>query len=142
MSELFHASTAEVAVTAETAFAYLCDGIKQGEWAIGGMQRERVGDDLFKGVSIFDGSVAYVRLLPDQRQLLIDYEVGPSPERLLRMNAVRVIPGPFVGRGEATCLVTLMKWRVPTWSEEQWRRYKVTFDTEIHIIKGRLEHGL
>ena len=43
---------------------------------------------------------------PDQRatrtQLLIDYEVGPTLERMLRVNTARVVPGPLLGRPEGT----------------------------------------
>ena len=43
-SALFHGSTIVVAVPAETAFAYLSDGLKQSDWALGSMQRERIGE--------------------------------------------------------------------------------------------------
>ena len=137
--DLFHASTAEVAVSAEEAFAYLSDGLRQSDWALGSMRREQIGDRLFRGTSLFDGSETFVQVSPDPAALLVDYEVGPSRERMLRVNAVRVVPGPLVGRPEGTCLVTLMKWRTPSQTDEEWRRACVTFDTEIHMIKGRLE---
>jgi hypothetical protein len=136
---LFHGASVEVAVPAEEAFVYLSDGLKQGDWTLGSWQREQVGDGLFRGVSLFDGSETYVRIHADPDALLVDYEVGPAPDRLLRMNAARVVPGPLLGGPEGTCVVTLMKWRTAGQTDDEWRRACVTFDTEIHMIKGRLE---
>jgi hypothetical protein len=82
-----------------------------------------------------------VTISADPEALLIDYFVGPAPERLLRVNSVRVVPGPLIGRPEGTCVVSLMKWRTPAQDDGTWRRACITFDTEIHMIKGRLELG-
>jgi hypothetical protein len=141
VSGLFHAASAEVSVSAEAAFAYLADGLKQSEWALGSWGREHVGEGLYRGVSLFDGGETYVRLHPDPGAMLVDYEVGPAPERMLRVNSARVVPGPAVGRPEGSCVVTLMKWRTPAQGDEEWRRACVTFDVEISMIKGRLELG-
>ena len=128
-------------MAAEAAFAYLSDGLKQGEWTLGSWGRERVSEGLFRGKSLFDGSETYVTISADPGALLIDYFVGPAPDRLLRVNSVRVVPGPLVGRPEGTCVVSLMKWRTPSQDDGAWRRACITFDTEIHMIKGRLELG-
>jgi hypothetical protein len=136
---LFHGASIEVAVPAEEAFAYLSDGLKQGDWTLGSWHREQVGDRLFRGTSLFDGSETYVRITTDPDALLVDYEVGPAPERMLRVNAARVVPGPLLGRAAGSCVVTLMKWRSAGQTDEEWRRACVVFDTEIHMIKGRLE---
>jgi hypothetical protein len=141
MSDLFHAASAEVAVPAGEAFAYLADGLKQSDWALGSWQREQIGERLFRGVSLFDGSDTFVCITSDPAALLVDYEVGPALERMLRVNTARVVPGPMIGRPEGTCVVTLMKWRTPSQGEQDWRRACVTFDVEIHMIKGRLELG-
>jgi len=45
----------------------------------------------------------------------------------------------LLGGPEGTCVVTLMKWRTAGQTDDEWRRACVTFDTEIHMIKGRLE---
>ena len=138
---VFHAASTEVAVPAETAFAYLSDGLRQGEWTLGSWNRERLPDGLFRGTSLFDGSEAFIRIKADPEQLLVDYDVGPTPDRLSRVNSARAVPGPLVGRPEGTCVIALMKWRLPSQDDEAWRRACVTFDTEIHMIKGRLELG-
>ncbi|HEY8644428.1 MAG TPA: hypothetical protein VIL77_00955 [Gaiellaceae bacterium] len=140
-SDLSHIATAEVAVPAERAFAYMSDGLKQGEWALGSWQREQLEPGLFRGRSLFDGAETYVRITADPEYMLVDYEVGPSATALLRVNSARIVPGPLVGRPEGTCLVSLIKWRMPTQDEDHWYRACVTFSTEIFMIKGRLEIG-
>ena len=141
MSGLGHAATVLVEVPPEAAFAYLADGLKQSDWTLGSWNREHLGDGLFRGTSLFDGSDAYVRLDPVPASLLVDYWVGPDPESMLRVNSARIVPGPAVGRPDGTCLVTLMKWRTPSQSDEAWALACSVFDTEVHMIKGRLELG-
>ncbi len=141
MSELFHAATTHVAVEAEIAFAYLGDGLRQSDWALGSWDRVQIGEQLFRGRSLFDGSEAYVRISTTPGALLVDYEVGPAPEQLQRVNAARVVPGPLLGWPEATCVVSLMKWRTSAQSDDVWGRACAAFDAEIHMIKGRLERG-
>jgi len=134
MSGLFDAATAEVAVPAEQAFDYLADGIRQGEWTLGCSDRERVGDDLFRGRSLYDGRETYVRVLPRRELLLVDFEVGSSADALVPRISARVRP-----RGERACVVTLMAWRTPDQDDESWRRVRDLHRAEIHLIKGRLE---
>ncbi len=141
MSGVLHAASIEIAVPAETAFAYLSDGIKQGDWTLGSWGREQIGDELFKGTSLFTGGDTFVRITPHPEQLLVDYDVGPALDRMHRVNSARAVPGPLVGRAGGTCVVMLAKWRLPEEDDAEWRRGCATFDTEIHMIKGRLELG-
>ena len=141
MSELFHAATAEVAVPAVRAFEYLGDGIRQGDWTLGSWDRERVGDDLFRGRSLYNGREVYVRILRDPERLIVDYEVGPAPESLIRRISARVVDGPTLRRAEGTCVVTLMVWRTPDQDDEAWRQVGEIHRAEMHLIKGRLELG-
>ena len=136
MSELFDAATAEIAVPAEHAFDYLVDGIRQGEWTLGCVEREQVGDDLFRGRSLYDGGETYVRVLPRRELLLVDFEVGASPDALVPRISARVRP-----RGADACVVTLMVWRMPEQDDESWQRVRDLHQAEIHLVKGRLELG-
>lgn len=140
-NEIFHAAALEVAVAAERAFEYLSDGMRQSDWALGSLGRKLRDDGLFEGKSVFDGKPTYVRIHADRERLLVDYDVGRAPERLLRVNSARIVPGALVGREQDSCVVALTKWRGPDESDEDWRRSKHTFSTEIFIIKGRLELG-
>lgn len=138
---IFHAAAVEIAVPAQTAFDYVSDGLRQSDWTLGSTNREAIADGLFRGTSAFDGKPTFVRIHAHPEQLLVDYDVGRSPESLMRVNSVRVLDGPLVGRPEGTCVLALTKWRMPAESDEIWQRSSITFSTEIHMIKGRLELG-
>jgi hypothetical protein len=82
-----HTATAEVAVDEKTAFTFMSDGIKQGQWALGSWERREVDKGLFVGISLFDGQETWVRISADSERLLVDYFVGRSPEALLPRNS-------------------------------------------------------
>jgi hypothetical protein len=134
-----HSASVEVNVPAETAFAYMADGIRQGEWTLGSWNRRALGDNLFVGTSLFDGREVYVRIEPRPELLLVDYHVGTAPERLRPVNSARIVPGPSLGRSEGTCIVTLQRWRAEDETDEQWAQRGQAFNTEVFMIKGRLE---
>jgi hypothetical protein len=140
--DVFHAASALVAVPAEVAFSYVADGLRQSQWALGSWEREEVGEGLFRGRSLFDDSLTYVRIDARTDLLLVDYLVGPAPDRLLRVNSARVVPGALIGRDADRCVVTLMKWRTGTQTDDDWRQAVTTFDLEIMIIRRRLEAGV
>lgn len=141
MRDVFHAASAEVAAPAERAFEYLSDGVRQGEWTLGSWDRERIGGDLFRGRSLYNGSEVYVRITRYPETLTVDYEVGPSPEQLTRRISARVVPGEVVKRDAGTCVVALMVWRTPDQDEAAWRQVGEIHRAEMHLIKGRLELG-
>jgi hypothetical protein len=136
-----HSASVEVNVPAETAFAYMSDGIRQGEWTLGSWNRRALGDNLFVGTSLFDGSETYVRIESDPELLLVDYHVGPAPDSLRPVNSARIVPGPSLGRAEGTCIVTLQRWRPADETDELWTQRGQAFNTEMFMIKGRLELG-
>jgi hypothetical protein len=139
MSELSHAVSAQVRVPPQLAFAYLADGIRQGEWTLGSWDREHVTENIFRGRSLFDGHIVYVRVLPDPERLIIDYEVGPALDQLNRRISARIIPEQNLRRSEDSCVVTLTVWRAANDDDYSWQRTCDTHRAEIHLIKGRLE---
>lgn len=139
--EIFHAAAIEAQVEAVAAFEYMSDGLRQRDWALGSLERKALAGGLFEGTSAFDGKPTFVRIHADRERLLIDYDVGRAPERLLRVNSARIVPGPLVGRDAGSCVIALTKWRTPGESDTDWRRARLTFSTEIFIVKGRLELG-
>jgi len=136
-----HVASVEIAVPAERAFAYLADGMKQGEWALGSWNRRPVGDGLFVGNSLFDGSELLIRLDANPELMLVEYHVGRSPDALAPLVWGRIVPGPVVGLGEDRCVLTLIVWRVEGSPPESWELLGHTFPTEVQMIKGRLELG-
>jgi hypothetical protein len=136
VSDVFDAATIEVGVPARQAFEYLADGIRQGEWTLGCWDRERVGGDLFRGWSLYDGEQSFVRVLPDLERLLVDFEVGPAADALVPRISARVRE-----RGHHACVVTLMVWRTADQDDASWQRVCELHRAEVHLIKGRLELG-
>lgn len=141
MSRLAHEASVEVAVPAARALAYLGDGMNQGQWALGSWNRRELGNGLFAGNSLFDGSELLVRLTTDEERLLVVYEVGIEPDALSPLVWGRVVPGPVLGLGADRCVITLVIWRSAGVDDERWELLGHTFPTEVQMIRGRLELG-
>jgi hypothetical protein len=141
MSRHSHEAAIQVDVPAAEAFAYLADGLRQGDWTLGSWNRRAAGEGIFAGTSLFDGSELLVRLIPHEDLLLVVYEVGHSPSDLRPLVWARVVPGPVVGLDEGSCVVTLVVWRGEDVGDDTWELLGHTFATEAHMIKGRLELG-
>ena len=130
-----------VGVGADTAFAFLEDGMNQRFWALGSWDRRDVGDGVFVGTSLLDGTELYVRPIANPALLLVDFETGEDPTSLAHEVEARVIPGPVLGRAEETCLVVLTVFRRAAVADASWQQAWHMFHTEIQMIKGRLERG-
>ena len=137
--EYCHSSTIEVSIDTDTAFNYLSDGVAQGDWALGSMQRKKTGENTYSGISIFNGDELSIRIEPDPEKLIIYYHVGPDLENLQPRNVVRIVPGPVVGKAGNVCLVTLLSWRSAAADDAKWKLTCVSHETEMYIIKNRLE---
>ncbi len=136
-----HTASIAVDVRAEAALAYLGDGIRMGEWALGSVDREEVATGLFAGTSMFDGSRQFVRIHPDPQENVIFYDVGDDPNSLRRLAMIRVLPGGMLGIGARRCVVTLMVWRPEKMPETDWQRLCSSHETEMFIIRAKLEAG-
>ena len=86
-----------VAVGADTAFAFLADGMNQRFWALGSWDRREVGDGVFVGTSLLDGTELYVRPIPNPALLLVDFETGEDRRSLAHEVEARVVPGSALG---------------------------------------------
>lgn len=134
-----HSSSIAVQRPAEAAFVLMADGIAQGRWAWGSADREEVAPGLFRGTSIFTGKPAFVRLLADPARLLVDYEVGPSPEAMRFRNMSRVIPGALLGHDPGSCVVSLLTWRLASQTDAEWEQFGTIHEAEMFLIRGLLE---
>jgi len=137
-----HSASIEVAVTAQNAFTFMADGMKQDHWALGSMRRRSLGNNLFVGTSSFDGSELYVRIEANAELLLVDYHIGDSPERLRPLVEARIKPGMALGRDPGCSVITLTLWRAADDSDEDWAMHYHLWKTEVHLIRGALERGL
>ena len=136
---LCHGASAEVAVPATVAMAYMCDGLSLGEWSLGCWDTRRVEDGLYVGKSLFDGGETWVRIVAED--LAITYHVGWDRDHLVPRIMVLVVPGPATDRAPDHCVVTMLTWRGRDASDERWHRVAVTHETEILLIKARLERA-
>lgn len=54
-------------------------------------------------------------------------------------NMIRVVPGVVVEKPEKSCVVTLLSWRPEGMLDDRWKLICVSHETEMFIIKNRLE---
>lgn len=120
-------------VEPDRALRFLADGRQLGRWALGSMNTVRVGTGLYKGVSLFDGSVSYVRPVLDQGLGQVDYWVGSEARQLSPRIAARVLPH------QSGCVVSLAAWRSQTMSDARWARLIACHEAEIHLVQSLLE---
>ena len=137
--ELCHSSSVEIDAPAGLAFDYLSDGVAQGDWTLGSMQRKKLDNDLFSGISIFNGNELFIRIDADRERFMIYYHVGMDKSNLQPRNVVRILPGPMIGKAENTCRVTLLSWRDASSDDDKWKLLCVSHETEMFIIKNRVE---
>jgi hypothetical protein len=128
-------------VPATRAFAYLADAGRLGEWALGCWNARPEEDDLVRGTSLFDGSPAFVRVRPIADSLSVDYEVGGEPGKLVRRIAARVVGGDELGGDARRSLVILLAWRTDSMDDERWHRLTTSHDTEILMLRERIERS-
>jgi hypothetical protein len=137
-----HSASIEVGVPAETAFAFMADGMKQSYWALGSVNRRELGGNLFVGQSSFDGTDLYVRIDSYPELLLVDYSTGSSPDELTPSVEARIRRGEWLGKEPSASVITLTLWRWSGADEERWQMHYHLWKTEMHLIKGALDRGL
>jgi len=138
VASLSHCVTAECAVPARRAYEFLSDGLAVGRWALGSFDARRVGPNLFRGRSLFDGAEVLYRPVGDAARLIVDYHVGTSPRALVPRVMARVVPGESTGRSRRSCLVSLLAWRDASMSEARWERLIACHEVEIRLVQALL----
>jgi hypothetical protein len=84
-----HCATALVGVPADRAYAFLVDPVALGRWSLGCMDLEPIGDGVYRGHSLFDGSEGWLSIDGDPQRRVVDYHAGVRPRavRVLRFAA-------------------------------------------------------
>ncbi|WP_105425743.1 hypothetical protein [Neorhizobium tomejilense] len=136
-----HSSSIMVERPAAVAFELMSDGLKQGQWAWGSLNRTEVEPGLFVGTSTFTGKQTFVRLHVDRHRFQVDYEVGAAKDAMQFRNMSRVIPGEFLRMGPDKCVVTLLTWRLETQTDAEWIQFGTIHEAEMFLIKGILERA-
>lgn len=136
-----HSSSIMVERPAAVAFELMSDGLKQGQWAWGSLNRTEVEPGLFAGTSTFTGKQTFVRLHVDRDRLQVDYEVGAAKDAMQFRNMSRVIPGELLRMAPDRCVVTLLTWRLETQTDAEWIQFGTIHEAEMFLIKGILERA-
>lgn len=136
--DLVHTAATLVLVPASFAFERLSQAAFVGGWSLGSMGLDEVAPGVFRGVSLFDASEAHVDIRPQPELGLIDFGVGTLESRVPRI-FIRVTPGPMLGHGEGTCLVSMTALRHAGAEPARWARTCIVHEAEILLIKGQLE---
>jgi hypothetical protein len=137
-----HCASVEVAGPAETAYAFMADGMNQNHWALGSMNRRALGDNVFVGTSSFSGAEVYVKLVGHRDLLMVDYYIGPGPDALQPLVEARIKPGLALGIGVDHSVIALTIWRWLDATQAEWELHYHIWRTEIYLIKSAIERGL
>ena len=133
-----HCVSVLCSVPATRAFAFLSDGDKLGQWALGCWDARAVGAGVFRGRSLFDDAVTWVRPVGDATRLEVDFHVGASADRLVPRIRALVVPGPAIGRDDHCCDVSLLAWRDAGMDDARWLRLVRCHEVEVLLIQARL----
>jgi len=97
---------------------------------------------ILNGTAMFNHGNFFIPLGVDRvLRLLVDFQMGHEPDKLLQRIMARIVPGPEVNRGSDTCLVSLISWRAEGMSDARWKRLCVSHETQMFIIKHMIESG-
>ncbi len=137
-ASLSHCSSVICNVQAEVAYAFLLDGLQLGTWALGSFNTEKVGPGVYRGRSLFDDAITFVRPVGDPQALRVEYHVGSKIDSLIPRISAVVVRGPDIGRPADTCQVNLLAWRHREMSEERWEQLVRSHEVEVLLIQARL----
>lgn len=141
MSALSHCVTALCEVAAHRALAFLADGLAIGRWALGCMNTASVGEGVYRGISLFDGTELYAKPVLHAALGLVEYHVGKDPAQLVPRIVAKVVPGTAVGRSADQCLVSLIAWHDAGMSTDRWQQLCATHEAEIWLLRAQIERG-
>jgi hypothetical protein len=133
-----HTASRLCRATVAGAMRHLTTPQGMARWSLGMWDCREVEPGLLTGKSLFDGSIAWARIVALAGVDAVDYHVGGSPDRLLPRIHARVIDGPLLGHPSGTCVVSLVAWQPEGMPEERWRRLVVSHETEIELIQAQL----
>jgi len=94
--------------------------------------------DVYRGVSLFDGSETFMQMAVHPDLWLIDFLVGTDDLREPRVS-LRLTPGALWGFGQTTCLFSMSTWRAAWMDDARWMRTCSTHETEALLFKAQTE---
>jgi hypothetical protein len=136
---LAHSVTALVEAPADLTFAFLCDRMQVGNWALSSMQAQPADPPgVYRGRSLFDATQNHFAVTPHPQVLIVEYHVG-SPDALTPRIRAQVIRAESVGLAPTSCYLTLTAWRPADMPAARWSRLCAAHNVEIWLIKEQVE---
>lgn len=140
MADAFtHTISIELAVPAETAFAFMADPSKLKRWSFGTWETVLHDGGLVEGKAIFDGAITWLRIDADPARFIVDYHLGKSRDALTPRIMARIVPGERVETGPGTCVLTLVAWRTRGMADQRWQRLVASHEFEVFLLKSLIE---
>jgi hypothetical protein len=136
-----HITSIVVNCSAPEVFARVGDTSNLHRWSFGTWKTEMRADGLVHGTSLFDGAGILVRIDKDESRLIIDYHLGPDPQKLVPRIQLRMVPGSHVGLGAEGSVLTFIAWRSETMDDDRWRRLTAAHEMEAVLVKSLIESG-
>jgi hypothetical protein len=136
---MVHVASIKIDVAADDAYAFIKDARNLGQWALGAMSAVEATAETYVGDSIIDGQRVYVKAEGDQAHKVVYFSVGPAWDRLKQLLLCRLVPGDMLGIGDQSCLLTMTAWRVASLAPERWRQLCASHETEMFLLKNRVE---
>lgn len=138
-ASLLHSTARRCTASVPAALAHLSSVAGMRRWNLGLWNCRETEPGLYTGESLFDGARGWLRVQADPARGLVDYLVGPDPERLAPRIRASVQAGDTLGHGADSCVVSLQAWRTADMSDARWQRLAQTHETEIELICSQLE---
>jgi len=133
-----HCASVLCRVSAHEALAFLADGLRLGQWALGCWQTELVGDGVVRGRSLFDDQPSWGRPVADPARLTVVYHVGSAPDALSPRISAVVEPGEATGDGSDCCRISLHATRTSGMDDARWLQLMRCHEVEVLLIQARL----
>ena len=124
----------------KTVFKFMSDPNNMDLWSFGTWRIKVDNKGLVHGQSIFDGSTAFVRIQPNERNYLIDYWVGSDSKRLVPRIFVRITSGEVMGSAKQNCVLSMVAFRSEDMNGDRWHRLVTAHAFEVQLIKSLLEN--
>ena len=128
-----------VAVSPETLFNFVSDGMNFGQWTWGRSLRTKEAADTFRSKSDFGGPDRFLRFDIDHDHNIVDYYVGQKPNAMRLHQSVRIFPGPAFGYDPKFALMTFTRWRAAGQSDFEWDKAVASQEIDKDITRRLLE---
>ncbi len=123
---------------APEVFALMQDGLKLGQWALGCWDTVEAQPGLYRGTSIIDRQVVWVRIEAIPATGMISYHVGDAPDALQPRIMAKVVPGETLGHPEGSSVLSLLAWRDAAMDDDRWQQLRECHRVELRIIRNLL----